>query len=238
MLLVHFEDPIECVCVKRPSVHIKSPYVADVRVQSDNVLAHCPSLGLGGLITPGCTMLATKASAGCKTNYVIQAVKVNDTTWVGNVPLHANRIVKQLLNQGLLIDDVQRVKPEQTWGNSRIDFLVDHADGSSTYCEVKSVHIAQDNTAVFPVGYRKRNEDTVSERANKHLHELANIVKSGGNAMVCFVVQRDDCTSFSPNHEDKQFTQALQGAQDAGVVVKVVYTRVTTEGIELLHVGT
>ena len=50
---------VEGVLVKRPSVSIRSPYVADVRIGSRTVMAHCPSLDLGGLCVPGASLLLT-----------------------------------------------------------------------------------------------------------------------------------------------------------------------------------
>lgn len=45
--------------VKRPSASIRSPYVADVLIGKRTVMAHCPSLDLGGLCVPGAELLCT-----------------------------------------------------------------------------------------------------------------------------------------------------------------------------------
>ena len=44
-LLFKLENLIEGTVVKRPSKYIKSPYVADVVVEDQSVLAHTASLG-------------------------------------------------------------------------------------------------------------------------------------------------------------------------------------------------
>ena len=36
--------------VKRPSKHIKSPYIADIIINKEEELAHCPALGVSGLL--------------------------------------------------------------------------------------------------------------------------------------------------------------------------------------------
>lgn len=237
MELISFGTPSVCHCQKRPSANIKSPYVADIVVHGEELLGHCPSLGLGGILVPGVEMIATPSSAASKTDYVIQAVKDGDT-WVGNVPLHANRIVKQLLELNMIIDDVATVTPEHRHGESRLDFLVTQNDGTRVYCEVKSVHIKVGNDAVFPVGYKKRRQDTVSERANRHLTELGELAKSGRRAMAIFVVQRDDCDTFSPNWDgDPIFSNLLRSVMHMGVEVKVVYTSVSQAGIYLRHIN-
>ena len=45
--------------IKRPSAHIKTPYVADVTVENIEFLAHTPSLGCCGLCEKDCIVLAS-----------------------------------------------------------------------------------------------------------------------------------------------------------------------------------
>ena len=235
MRLIAFDDAIVCTCQKRPSSTIKSPYVADIFVNDVQKLGHCPSLGLGGIIEQGSYMIATPSNEKSKTDYVIQAVKDKDIL-VGNVPLHANRIVKLLLQNNMLLDNVKDIKPEYTCGMSRFDFLV-NTDTEQIYCEVKSVHTKINDKAVFPVGYKKPKQETISERANKHVSELTELRKKGHSCLIVFVVQRSDCNDFAPNWEkDPIFANLLQSAVDVGVVVKVVYTDVLHDGIYLKHI--
>ena len=51
-------------------------------------------------------------------------------------------------------------------------------DDIKHYIEVKSVHIKVDGIAVFPVGYKKKPTDSVSERANKHVKHLIELAKN------------------------------------------------------------
>ena len=239
MKLINFDNAVECVCVKRPSKVIKSPYVADVKYDDKELLAHCPSLGLGNIIKPFSTMLATKSNDKSKTDFVIQAV-LEDNVWVGNVPLHANRIVKKLLESSdELLQDIKSIQPEYKHGNSRLDFFITLNNDKQIYCEVKSVHIKQNDTAIFPVGYIKPKQNTVSERANKHLSELITLVNENKSSLLVFVVQRGDCDKFAPNiQKDPIFSNLLTSALQSGVIVKIVYTYVTLDGIYLRHVST
>ena len=54
--------------VKRPSAHIKTPYVADVTVDNIEFLAHTPSLGCCGLADKGAIVLMEKTEK-TKTNF-------------------------------------------------------------------------------------------------------------------------------------------------------------------------
>ena len=212
--------------------------MADVIVEETKFLAHCPSLGLGGLIEPDVKVLMTASTTKSKTDYVIQAV-YSDNIWIGNVPLHANRIVKQLLGTNLIMDDIVSVKPEVTHGESRYDFQVQTKRGEM-FCEVKSVHLNDNenkSTAIFPVGYKKPKQKTVSERANKHVTGLTEIAKNNCLAMIIFVIQRDDCTSFQPNRKgDTVFSELLDDAISSGVKVCIVYTSVIESGIYLNNI--
>ena len=56
-LLLKLDNLIEGTVVKRPSKYIKSPYVADVVVEDQSVLAHTASLGCCGLADVGASIL-------------------------------------------------------------------------------------------------------------------------------------------------------------------------------------
>lgn len=230
-----FESTNVGTCIKRPSKQIKSPYVGDIRVDGKECLGHCPSLGLGEILKVDSEILVTKSNEGSKTDYVIQAVKDGEV-WVGNVPLHANRIVKRLFEEELLIKGVCSIKPEYTCGDSRLDFYVKTTKGE-LFCEVKSVHIKKGQTAIFPVGYKKRGQTTVSERANKHVSGLTSMAKEGKMCMIVFVIQREDCTEFEPNWEsDIVFSELLRTAHKEGVMIRSVFTSVNRDGIYLKEI--
>ena len=49
-MLYQLENLVEATVLKRPSKHIKTPYVADVILNNKEVLGHSPALGCGGLL--------------------------------------------------------------------------------------------------------------------------------------------------------------------------------------------
>jgi hypothetical protein len=66
---------VRAVLIKRPSVVIRSPYVADVRVEGESAesLAWVPCLDLGGTCVPGATLLMTRSTnPSSKTQYAVQ----------------------------------------------------------------------------------------------------------------------------------------------------------------------
>lgn len=237
MIRFDYEEVCYGSLIKRPSKHIKSPYVGDIQKDNNEYLAHCPSLGLGEILKSGSELLLTPSTnPKSKTNYIIEAVKENET-WVGNVPLHANRLVKKLIENNKILDtDISYIKPEHSMGDSRIDFYVKDSNDQEHFIEVKSVHIKIGNSAVFPVGYKKRKQDTVSERANKHVQHMTHLAKDGKNAYIIFVVQRDDCEDFRPYHEkDPLFASLLKSAREAGVNIMALECKIDSHGLEFLR---
>jgi sugar fermentation stimulation protein len=101
--------------------------------------------------------------------------------------------------------------PEAAIGRSRFDFLLSQVTGEKMVLEVKSVTMVDGQIARFP--------DAPSERAARHLKEMAELAsKTGWFATAVFVVQRVDAHRFSPAKDiDPAFAAALAEAKAAGV---------------------
>ena len=232
--LVDFSDVQEGVCIARPSKHIKSPYVADVQIGEKTVLAHAPSLGVGGLLTTGTRVIVSKLNPkeGQKCSHCIQALYNGDTI-VGANPNHANAFFWEGFHQNMFHEfkHYTKMQREVCCGNSRFDFKLD----DNTFVEVKSVLInSQDKVATFPVGTKQKG--TISERANKHVDELADMAREGIKCYVVFIVLRDDSVAFAPNLErDPLFCKKLTNAIECGVEVIVYQASVSANGISALR---
>lgn len=136
-----------------------------------------------------------------------------------------NAVVKEWLEKGNLFHNIIRIKPETTYGGSRFDLYVE-ADGKKCFIEVKGVTLEEDGVVRFP--------DAPSERAVKHVNELAEAVKAGYEAYVFFVIQMSDVRYFTPNMDTHPaFGEALRKAAAAGVQVMAYDCRVTKNSIEL-----
>ena len=76
--------------------------------------------------------------------------------------------------------------------------------------------------------------DCVAARSSKHLRELGAMAAQGDRAVVLFVVQRDDCLSFSVCRDlDPAFATALDQAAAAGIEVLVYGCDVTTNWVRI-----
>ena len=104
--------------IKRPSATIRSPYVADVKIQGkkDTVLAHAPALDVGGLCFPGSDVYVLERPPGGKTSHSIELVcgdpiDEEDTgVLVGAKPHLGEVIAEEVLKRGLITQDVLSLK--------------------------------------------------------------------------------------------------------------------------------
>ncbi len=109
------------------------------------------------------------------------------------------------------------------WEDSRFD-LYGEKRGEACFIEVKNVSLREGKRALFP--------DAVTTRGRKHLNTLIRVKQAGMRAVMLYVVQRMDVTSFSPAREiDPEYAKALDEAIRRGVEIYVAQARVSPEGI-------
>lgn len=136
-----------------------------------------------------------------------------------------NRAVEEWLLKKRLFPDLSLVRPETRYGSSRFDFYIE-AGGRKIFMEVKGVTLEQDNVVLFP--------DAPSERAVKHVEELAAAAGEGCEAYVLFVVQMADVDYFIPNRSTHPaFAEALLRAEEAGVRILAYDCLVEADGMEI-----
>ncbi|MBX2861042.1 MAG: DNA/RNA nuclease SfsA [Vampirovibrio sp.] len=184
------------------------------------VKAHVPDPGrLKELLLPGVRVLVEdhgeKASRKLRyTLHMVYSPEDGGKTLVSINTQHPNRLVKGLLGDNKLpgYESYQLIKPEFTYGKSRLDFLLESPTGKKTLMEVKAVNLVVDETALFP--------DAPTVRGVRHIEELTEALKDGYESHIVFIIQRADVKRFSPNHvTDPALADALEKAMSAGVQV-------------------
>lgn len=136
-----------------------------------------------------------------------------------------NKVVREWLEEGNLFSGITLVKPEYQYGNSRIDLYVEVGE-RKILIEVKGVTLEENGVVRFP--------DAPSERAVKHVQELAGAVEDGYEAYIFFVIQMKGVRYFTPNMDTHpQFGEALREAASRGVKVLACDCDVTAESIRI-----
>ena len=257
MLILKLNHLQPGVVVKRPSLSIKTPYVADVqtRLHEETILCHTAALGCCGLADKDASVLLapipkTKNSSKNKSQYRIYLAMIHEKgveTIIGIHPKLAEDITLSCIQNNVLkkLKNVKHMKREFTIFvkdkvDSRFDFCGIDCNGIPFILEVKNVPLADyeditakerkkknyeqydfnDKVAYFPDGYRKKQVDTVSPRALKHLSELTLIKKvSKTRCIMCYVIQRTDINRFQASNIDPIYKSALKNGVENGVEV-------------------
>lgn len=190
-------------------------FFVDAELEDGTVVtAHCPNTGsMLGLMEEGVPVYLSPAKdPNRKLKFTLEMIKAPNS-WVGINTGRPNKIVHEALVAGKVkeLKDFESIKPEQKYGtNSRIDLLVQQSNGTPCYVEVKNVTLAEGDTALFP--------DAVTTRGAKHLNELAEEAKKGNRALMFYLVQRSDCTSFNIAEQiDPTYAETLKAAMAVGV---------------------
>jgi sugar fermentation stimulation protein A len=186
-------------------------------------VAHCTNTGSMKGLVPGAThvwVTPHDVNSGRKLLFTAEMVKLGDGTMVGINTARPNQLAMGAVLAGMLPELEGEAKREVKFdAHTRFDLKV-----GETWVEVKNVTLAEGSVALFP--------DSVTERGAKHLRELQGIVERGGKALQLFMVQRGDCTTFSPADKiDPVYGAALRAAVKAGVQVVALECTVTPESI-------
>lgn len=111
-------------------------------------------------------------------------------------------------------------------GQSRLDGLLTGPGLPPLWVECKNVTMVEDDAACFP--------DAASERGQKHLRELMDIVACGQRAAMFYLVQRPDGTCFAPaDFIDPAYAVLFYEALHAGVEMYPFRALVSPAGIDL-----
>ena len=207
-------------------------------IRSKIVMAHTPALGCAGLVVSGKIVYVTKKE-NTKSKYTIYQTEIKEQgkkMIIGVNPNICNTLFEHILLNNILDTFTDyTIKREYTIGKSRIDFLLTNQH-KSILCEVKNVCLAyyddipikelnkrdystldiNSKIAIFPDCNRKIQKKPISPRAIKHIDELIEASKNGYKCYLAFIIQRHDCTYFSPSKLDQTYYKKLQYAYKNG----------------------
>jgi sugar fermentation stimulation protein A len=202
-----FRNDREAVFLRRPN-----RFLIIAGHNNEEIPCHCPNpgrliefFGFRGNDIPGAELVlerrqGTGSPSRAKTAWTAVGLRYRGAV----VPLfsaRANRTAEELILPRI-IGDLAEVRGEFTLGGSRFDFLCVDRKGVRHLVEIKACSLVEEETAMFP--------DAPSERALKHLEELAALTKEGYRCHVLFVIVHGKPRRFVPNlHTDPAFAAAL-----------------------------
>lgn len=199
----------------------------------------------------------TKSTHRAQLSYYCEG---SNSVIVGVNPKLSEIIVEKALQKNYIknLTNVNTYKREVKMLNSRFDFAGIDNNGKPFVLEVKTVPLADyvdmtkkekrkylkenkkeiekipfsNKIAYFPDGYRKSGDSIVSPRALKHIQELEEIAtKSETRALLCFVIQREDASSFQPSNIDPIYKEAVIKAHNNGVEIITLQVKWDNQGV-------
>jgi sugar fermentation stimulation protein A len=165
------------------------------------------------LLLPGSDVVLVKTGNPLrKTQYDLVAVYKAGLGWVNIDSQAPNQVLKEWLNSSpALFENITLLKPEYTYGKSRVDFYLE-CGSRKILIEVKGCTLEIDGVGYFP--------DAPTERGVRHLYELAEAAGEGYECYIAFVIAIPGVRKVLPNVKTHpEFGMALEAAMKAGVKV-------------------
>ncbi len=222
-MIYNEEDIYECIFLER-----LNRFVARVVLDGNEVLVHVKNTGRCKelLIEGRVGYLVKSHNKERKYQYDLVAIYKDDI--LVNIDSQLpNKVVYNYIKDGNLFDNIENIKREVTYKNSRFDIYVEYMKNNKlekAFIEVKGVTLFEGEYAKFP--------DAPTDRGAKHLYELVDAKGSGYKAYAVFLIQAEGVKYFSGNVErDEKFCKALSEAYDNGVEILCFNTTVTKANV-------
>lgn len=220
-----FETPlIEATFLKR-----YKRFFADVEINGKVEVAHVANTGsMKGCLQAGAPCLVSPAKdPDRKLRFSFEMIKT-PTSWVGVNTSLPNKLAFELwqnqtykpwthFDRGQMEVKINsETRLDMAFWKSK-DFAAEKLSWKEIkpplhFIEIKNVTLAENGTALFP--------DAVTERGQKHLTEMMNLIDQGYTCEIVFMVQRTDCTQFSPADDiDPEYGELLRKAKKKGVLI-------------------
>lgn len=185
-------------------------FIAEVEIDGEIKICHVKNTGrCRELLIPGVRVILEHSESPMRrTQYDLIAVYKGDM--LINIDSQApNKVFGEWIKQSAFFKNVTIIKPEFTYGKSRVDFYIE-ADGKKILAEIKGVTLEKDGVVLFP--------DAPTERGVKHVTELIEAKNDGYDTYIFFIIQMKECKYFTPNRETHpEFADALLRAEKSGV---------------------
>lgn len=216
-----------------PAIFISRPnrFIATVDIEGTIETVHVKNTGrCRELLIPGVKVMLEKSNnPDRKTKYDLVMVYKENLGWVNIDSQMPNALVREWLeSEPEEFSGLSLIKPEYTYGDSRVDFYLERGD-EKILIEVKGVTLEIDGIGHFP--------DAPTERGVKHIRELIKARREGYEAYIAFVIQMNGIKEVRANmNTHREFGVALEEAQKAGVKVLMLECNVSENEIKI-HCG-
>ena len=205
-------------------------FFVDIKINNKIITAHCPNTGsMFGLLKKGNKVWISKSNnPKRKLKYTLEIIEDTESK-VGVNTLSANKIILYALQKNLIkeFNDIKEIKPEIKFGKkTRFDFFIINGK-DKVFIEVKNVTLSRKKgLAEFP--------DAVTTRGLKHIKELTKAGEKNYKIFILFLIQRDDCKSFTIAKDiDPNYQKSLKKAVKNNLKILCYDCKFSQERIKL-----
>lgn len=217
---MRYREIVDGTFIDRPN-----RFIAHVEINGTVETVHVKNTGrCRELLLPGAAVrLEVSDNPSRKTRYDLVMVYKESLGWVNMDSQAPNKVVQEWLET----QDFDEIKPEYTYGDSRIDFYM--KKGKREFLmEVKGCTLEIDGIGYFP--------DAPTIRGVKHLRELAQASALGYECAIAFVIQMEGIIEVRPNVTTQpEFGEALEQARAAGVKVLFLPCAVGRDTLQIVN---
>lgn len=211
-------------------------FFADIEYEGKTITIHVPNTGsLKGVIEKNRKQKCWFSLHGDKTKKLkgtLEAVQAANGSWVGVNTSNPNKIVQEAIQNSLKVGEsyFEHWKEYKFYKSefkiskeTRLDGVFCHNESDlenpkslKHFIEIKNTtlvgEISGKRVAMFP--------DAVTERGQKHLREMMELMKQGHKAELLFTIQRTDVEAFAAAQEiDPEYAKLLDEAIKKGLIV-------------------
>ena len=209
--LLRIEDPFECSILERVN-----RFVVKVRSEGELLRAYINNTGrLHNYLAKGRHGFCMRHQKPKKTDCRLFAIADKESAAVLDTWLQM-KVFERALEKGVIpwARNCHMTKRNVSLGKSLIDYLLECEEGR-TFLEVKSAVLRENEHAAYP--------DCPSARGRKHIAELTDHVKRGGQGALLFIAALPKVKGFRPHKSsDLEMFRLLREAADSGVVMKCI----------------
>lgn len=213
-----------------PAKFISRPnrFIANVEINGKIETVHVKNTGrCKELLIPSVSVMLEKSNnPSRKTLYDLVMVYKEGLGWVNIDSQMPNYLVKEwLMSNPWQFRDITMIKPECSYGNSRVDFYIE-CQSRKILMEVKGVTLEMGGIGYFP--------DAPTERGIKHINELIKATTESYETYLAFVIQMNGIKEVRPNIETHpEFGEAMDRAIKAGVQVLFLECEVKADEVRI-----
>lgn len=210
--ILKIPNPLECTIVRRIN-----RFVIEIKRERKLNRAHTNNTGrLEQLLVPGKIAFCLPNEKPGKTDYRLFAIMEDSQGTLVDTQLQM-RAFERAMEMRIIpwLDGYHVVRRNALLGTSLIDYLLKNG-GENAYLEVKSAVLKDGNYAAYP--------DCPSARGRRHVAELTDYVKQGGQAILLFIAALPGVTAFRPYRAgDHEMCELLAKAKQAGVQMRAIH---------------